>query len=588
MSEVNNIENHMPANCSFNSDSGHCNYPFKCKECDSLAMIKDFDFKNKKYNIICNNGHPFDFDSYEKLLNKKKTIKNNKFSCDDLKEELNKDNNKNNDENSDENSDENTDESSTKESTNYKDDENEQLQEIYKYIEKILKSMIDWKNDLNKKIDNYVRTIDNYYKTHKNLLCYYKNNTKDFENNNILKSNHKLFQDNIMKVNEYLSKADQKINNIKKDDFEVKSSCFSDILKDFDSSNIFALKSIVEEKTEPIVEKNITKKIADMDKMKISLSSETKCFCPFYKEQYMLFGLKTGEIYMYKQKNKSHFTFILSMKAFGEQVEHICELDEDLIAATDGKNKIKIIQFKDNFSSYKIVQSLDLKEDSEYIYSMIYLPLLSKRKNTHYFCTGDEKHILIFKSNSKPKYLDDDKNVDNNTDIKFELIKDIKVNTLVHCLIEANEKYIVTACTKDNTLKIFDVTKDFKKLEDIKGIELSKGSNILTLVPNKNILIVACTNGFYLINTNKRKIYKRIHCAYSVLSLDMISGNTFVCCTSSKTDNRIKQYALEEKSFYCEKISERKIDKNYDIWKLQKVNQEIFFLDNTAKVNYLI
>ena len=440
---------------------------------------------------------------------------------------------------------------------------------------------------MNKKIDNYVRTIDNYYKTHKNLLCYYKNNTKDFENNNVLKSNHKLFQDNIMKVNEYLVKADQEINNIKKDDFKEKSSCFSDILKDFDSTNIFSLKSIVEEKTEPILEKNINKKIADMDKMKIPLSSETKCFCPFHKEQYLLFGLKTGEIYMYKQTNNSHFSFILSMKAFGEQVEHICELDEDLIAATDGKNKIKIIQFTDNFSSYKIVQSLGLKEDSEYIYSMIYLPLLSKSKNNHYFCTGDEKHILIFKSNSTPKYLDDDKNVDN-TDIKFELIKDIKVNTLVHCLVEANEKYIVAACTKDNTLKIFDMTKDFKKLEDIKGFELSKGSNILSLVPNKNILIVACADGFYLIDTNKRKIYKRIHCKYSVLTLDMISENTLVCCTSARNDNRIKQYALEGKSFNFEKISERRIHKNYDIWKLKKFNQEIFFLDNSAKVNYLL
>ena len=587
MSAVNDNENYISANCSFNSDSGHCNYPFKCQECDSLAMIKDFDFKNNKYNIICNNGHSFDFDSYEKLINKKTTIKNNKFSCDDLKEELNKDNNKINDENSDENSDENTDESSTKESTNYKDDENEQLQEIYKYIDKIIKSLNDWKKDMNKKIDNYVRTIDNYYKTHKILLCYYKNNTKDFENNNILKSNHKLFQDNIMKVNEYLVKADQEINNIKKDDFEVKSSCFSDILKDFDSTNIFSLKSIVEEKTEPILEKNINKKIADMDKMKIPLSSETKCFCPFHKEQYLLFGLKTGEIYMYKQTNNSHFSFILSMKAFGEQVEHICELDEDLIAATDGKNKIKIIQLTDNFSSYKIVQSLGLKEDSEYIYSMIYLPLLSKSKNNHYFCTGDEKHILIFKSNSKPKYLDDDKNVDN-TDIKFELIKDIKVNTLVHCLVEANEKYIVAACTKDNTLKIFDMTKDFKILEDIKGFELSKGSNILSLVPNKNILIVACADGFYLIDTNKRKIYKRIHCKYSVLTLDMISENTLVCCTSARNDNRIKQYALEGKSFNFEKISERRIHKNYDIWKLKKFNQEIFFLDNSAKVNYLL
>ena len=151
--------------------------------------------------------------------------------------------------------------------------------------------------------------------------------------------------------------------------------------------------------------------------MKLNLDSETNCFCPFNQEKYMLFGLKTGEIKMYQQTNKSHFKYVLSMEAFRDQVQHICELDKDLIAATHGKSTIKIIQFKENYSNYTIVQTLSLKEDSGYIYSMIPLPLLSAYSGNHYFCTGDDKHILIFKSNSEPKYLNGKE--EDNKDICF-------------------------------------------------------------------------------------------------------------------------------------------------------------------------
>ena len=57
--------------------------------------------------------------------------------------------------------------------------------------------------------------------------------------------------------------------------------------------------------------------------MKISLNSEAKCFCPFNKGKYILFGLQTGEIVMYAPENISHFKFKLSMKVFEQQVQHI-------------------------------------------------------------------------------------------------------------------------------------------------------------------------------------------------------------------------------------------------------------------------
>ena len=55
--------------------------------------------------------------------------------------------------------------------------------------------------------------------------------------------------------------------------------------------------------------------------------------------------------------------------------------------------------------NYTVIQTLNLKDDSQSIYTMINLPVLSYKKNRHYFCTGDENHILIWKSNKKPKNI---------------------------------------------------------------------------------------------------------------------------------------------------------------------------------------
>ena len=578
MIEVNNIENSISTDDSFHSNSGidekTFKYPVICKDCQSILKIKDFDFKNNKYNMTCVNGHSLNYVSYDmftELKNADSSKSSRKASpnrkspkCDSDKEELNHD---------------------KIESTKFQDDESKDLKAISESIESIRKALNDWKKTINKKIDNYLNVIDNYYKTHETIYKYYKKNTQAFEKENILKSNHKIFQDNIMNVNNYLTETIKAIKDIKKDDFENENSSFAKIFEDFDKEKIFSLQEIKAKKAEQTEEENINTRIFDMDKMKISLKSEVKCFCPLNKGKYMLFGLQTGEIEMYAPENISHFKFKISMKVFEQQVQHICELDEDLLAASDGKTRIKIIQFKDNLSDYTIVQTLRLRRDSGYVYSMIPLPIFSSKNGNHYFCTGDDNHILIFKSNSRPKYLSNEEN--DNKDIYFELIKDIKVNTLIHCLIEANENYIFAACTDINKIKIFDVTKNFEELENIRGFELTKGSNIFTLIPKKNILIVGCTDGFILINTKKRKLHKRIFCKYKVLCLDMLSENTLVCCTSDKKENRIKQYALDE-TFQYSKISERRIHNNYDIWKLQKVNQTIFFLDNESKINYLI
>ena len=80
-------------------------YPYDILQKRNHSNSKGKENDNNSKNIINLSSDRKNNNEYE----------NNKFSCDDLKEELNQDNNKINDENSDENSDENTDDSSTKE-----------------------------------------------------------------------------------------------------------------------------------------------------------------------------------------------------------------------------------------------------------------------------------------------------------------------------------------------------------------------------------------------------------------------------------------------------------------------------------------
>ena len=164
--------------------------------------------------------------------------------------------------------------------------------------------------------------------------------------------------------------------------------------------------------------------------------------------------------------------------------------------------------------------------------------------------------------------------------------KDIKLNTLVHCLIESNNKYLIAACPNDNSIKFFDKTNDFIQDANIDDINMTRGSNILTLIPNKNLLVVACYDGIKIISIKKKKIIKSYN-EYSILSLDMFNDNTIICCCSKENKNIINQYEINQSNFELKKISQRRTNNNDEIWKLQKINKKIYFLDNQKNINFL-
>lgn len=573
----NNIDSSTDSSSNENLEKNNC-YPFRCKECYNLAKIEVFDFKKNNYNIICKNKHKISFTSYKDFIKElsnlnsplchecKNILSDNKllkcnvcnlFYCENCKtkhkEETNHSDFTDLNEETKENEIDNL-------SNNSNDDEFKQIKDN---INNIKKAFNNWKNEFINKIDNFLNTLSQYCEVNE-IIKKYKAN----ENNEYLYSNHKSFQNNIDKFSNYLQ-SNLNTFNQKKDNFEEKTLALIKILEDFEETDIFCLKD------------KVVSKISEMKNKNLDLKSEVVSFCPFNEGKYMIFGMRNGELLTCKQTyDDKQILKKLEIKVFEKEINLICELDEDLIAVSDGRTSIKIIQYKENCSKFTIVQTIPLKEDSGLVYSMI--PLLKEKKN-HFLCTADDNHILIFKSNKQLK--NPDKN--GNNDISFSLIKDIKLNTKTHCLIEANEKYIVAGCTDINTIKFFDVRNDFKEVEEINNVNLNKGSNIFALIPENNLLITANTDGFMLINLKRKNIYKRIHCKYSVSSLDMLSNDTFVCCTSQDNKKRIKQYHIDKKNSHnFSKISETTA--HYDIWKLKKVNQRIFFIDHKNIINYLI
>ena len=230
---------------------------------------------------------------------------------------------------------------------------------------------------------------------------------------------------------------------------------------------------------------------------------------------------------------------------------------------------------------YLIRQNIIIED---YIYSMISLPLFSSNKKCYFFSIADDNNIFIYKSNKEPKHLNVSDN--NNGGLFFELFKKIELCTLTHSLIEINEKYLFAACTNKQTIKIFDMDNYFTEINEIYDINCTQGSHIFTFVPNKNILIVSCTDGFKFISTIKMKKWKSVHCRYSVLCVELFDDNTFICCCCEKNKNIIKQYKIKEKSLEIEKISQIYSNNNDEIWKLHKINERIFFLDEQKEINF--
>ena len=430
-------------------------------------------------------------------------------------------------------------------------------------------------------VDKCLPSLNNYCKILEDLINKTKNNFEWEMNLTLLQTNPKL--------NNFLQSIEDTINNenIQIEEMKNISNCFLKLIENIEKNNIFENTLKLNQKINEI--KKI--KLIHKDKYNTIINKEYTCFSSLNNNNYILCGNKNGEVEIYDYMENSDLTMEyyklkLLIKAFNNEVKYICELDKDLIAVSGVNNEIKIIECKDNISQYSIIQEIYIPDSN--IYSMISFPLLSSQEKRYFLCFGTDKNILIYKSNKSSKYLNTLGNENRQENLSFELYKIIELNTLTHCLIETDNKYLIAACPNEKTIKFFDMTNDFTQVANITDINATHGSNIFTVMPKEKKLFVACDNGFKIISIDKKQKFKGVHCTYSVLSLDMLNENTIICCCSQGNKNILKQYEINKSDFKLHKKSERLNKNNDEIRKLQKINEKIFFIDNQNIINYFI
>ena len=331
-----------------------------------------------------------------------------------------------------------------------------------------------------------------------------------------------------------------------------------------------------------------------MKRKKIDIGSEIKFFSGLNEDKNLILGLKNGKIQIC-EIGKEEIEAKMVINEFSNEIKSIQELDTNLFAVTDSSSRIKIIELENNATNYKTIQNLNMQDDSENIYYMAYLQNLSATKKRHYFCTCDENHILIWKSNKEPKNLkvsediyldngsensDEETSKDDEHPLHFTLFKDIKLNTITRCLIEVKDKYIVAACPGKKCIKIFDIEDDFKEINTLKNIPLTSGSNILAFLPEKKAIICGCSDGFRVIFTKNFEM-KRIHCKYMVTSLINFGTKYILNCGINNNESKIRQFSLDESNNY-DKSSEKNLHEN-EVWNLKLIDNKIFY----SNKNYL-
>ena len=589
-------------------------YSIRCEECYSNAIIQKADYYNNIFIVKCNNNHTYNYKSYKDFIeNTNKNlfqllchdckINENIVKCEDCNIflcikcraahkhssfiELN---------NIDKIDNNNKIINNLSVDIYHINKEYKKIEDNIKIVKFIKKLYDEWLNDLTNYINKYINCILNYFSTQINIINNLKKDINIFSF-----SNYKLFNMNNNIINNYLHTINYTINDEQvKEEIENKSIIFLKALKSIKNNKYFSLNNNNDEvrqilKSNDKIQNtniiNIKQKIGDMKKITLrhksednnEITTEIKCFSHFKNKQYIILGNKSGEINIYKLSEnesllieKERYKLQLKLKVFNSEVKHICELDENLFVVSDGKYEIKIIQY-DDINNYSVIQTIYI---DNYIYSMISLPFLSSKNNCHYFCFTDDRNIFIYKSNKDQQKSD-------NELFFFDIFKIIESYTLTHSLIEINDKYLVGACPNKQTIKFFDMNNDFKEITELCDINSTRGANIFTFIPSKNLLIVACTNGFKFISTIKIKKYKSVHCRYSVLCVEMFNENNIICCCFDNKKYKIKQYKIKEKSHELEKISERIFQNNDEIWKLQKINEKIFFIDGKNEINFL-
>ena len=524
---------------------------------------------------------------------------------------------------------------------NYKEtfsDNSKKVKENIIMWNNIYKLANEWLVSINEKFNVFLNSIQQYITLQGKIISYLsnENNFEKYENNFNVFFNYEII--NNERIDKFIKNINNKINNnyIKDGDSIItKSKFFISLLDHFlkKEIKIETKKNILLEseknkspKIKYMDERNRIK-IENMDKNKYDLKSKIKCMIPFDNQKMLVIGFINGKIKIYeenkeKKANENKLNKKLTIKAFENEISNICELDRDLIIASDIKNNIKIIQINENMTEYSVIQELNLKEDSGDVHTIANLSMISYYKNRHYFCIGDDNHLLIFKSNKMPKnmsppalnyhegveeysivqpsfsYSDNifnlikNNNNENNEKsskdkpLSFELIKDIALNTQVSYALEVNETYIAVACPKSNKIKFFDTHKDFKEVISLPNISVYEGNCTMCTSKDRTNLFIACVGGFCMVSLKNLKKINKIHMNQSIKCLDFYNKECLTCISLKGEEYFVKQYLFKNGFMEISKFSEQRIYSNQEVIWAKVINNKIFYLDETYSVHY--
>ena len=468
----------------------------------------------------------------------------------------------------------------------------------------------NWLKNFNDIFNEFLNSITNYCLLQLKIVSYVKNkNSLDILNNNFnIYCNYEAIND--LKTDTFIRETNEYINLKfnKSSDISSMSKFFISIFDNFKSKeiNIEAKCRVQPQKKENEVIKKPEKKIKEikeiknMSKKKFELESPIKCFLPFNKESFIMLGMKTGEIIISEVKGED-FLEKLRIKVFDCEIEHLCEIDKNLIIAIDINKKAKIIEMNEELKNYTVVKEINFSNFTK-IYKIISLPILSYFKNRQYFAVSVDNLIQIYSSNKMPKYLDppyiqyhnyvEEYSIEQpsiiHTDKKldFDLIKVIKLKYPGENIIEVNDKYLAVASQKTKSMKLYNMQNDFAKEDfDYKDV-ISQTGSVMKVSKSKTELVISNETELNVIDFNNIKKVRNIKLKHNLEFFDFFNSNNIVCISSNKDNNYIKQYMFKDGFRDMKKVSEFILLNENKITNFMVIKDKIYYTDDTNIIHY--
>ena len=495
---------------------------------------------------------------------------------------------------------------------NYKD--------IDKNLKKALENIKMWKNTC-KLFNNWLKNFNDIFNEFLNSITNYcllqlkivsnlrnKNSLEKLNNNFNIYCNYEAIND--LKTDVFIRETNEYINLKfnKSSDISSMSKFFISIFDNFKSKEInieSKCKIVPTKKVNEVIKKpdkkiKEIKEIKNMSKKKFELESPIKCFLPFNKESFIMLGMKTGDIIISEVKGEN-FLEKLRINVFDCEIEHLCEIDKNLIIATDINKQAKIIEMNEELKNYTVVKEINFSNYTK-IYKIISLPILSYFKNRQYFAVSVDNLIQIYSSNKMPTYLDppyiqyhhyvEEFSIEqpsmfhNDKKLDFDLVKKIKLINPSENIIEVNDKYLAVAFQKTKSMKLYNMQKDFMKEDfDYKDV-ISQTGSVMKVSKSKTELVISNETGLNVIDFNNIKKVRNIKLKHNFKLFDFFDSNNIVCLSSNTDNNFVKQYMFKDGFRDMKKISEFILLNENKITNFMVIKNKIYYTDDTNIIHY--